>query len=151
MNLQAIAAFVFLFCAVPGALAQDALQGLDTTSDAFTKAEMSRAEIEDALAKLAPDAVLDLTGKSLNGLDLSKMDLHRTILKQARLNKANLAGANLEGVALDQAWGIGADSSSTAPTSRAHTRQRISPTRAWSRRASTGPRSRPGSETRARW
>ena len=46
-------------------LAQN-MMGLDVTSDAFTKSEMTRADIERALAALVPGAVLDLSGRSLN-------------------------------------------------------------------------------------
>ena len=89
-------------------LAQD-MMGLDVTSDAFTKSEMTRTDIERALADLAPGAVLDLSGRSLNGLDLSGLDLRRTKLQSARINKVNLKGANLEGVVLDQAWSLNSD------------------------------------------
>ena len=89
-------------------VAQD-MRGLDVTSDAFTKAEMTRADIEAGLAALGPGAVLDLSGKSLNGLDLSSMDLRRTKLQSARINKVNLKGANLEAVVLDQAWSLKSD------------------------------------------
>ena len=44
------------------------MMGLDVTSDAFTKSEMTKADIERALAALAPGAVLDLSGRSLNGV-----------------------------------------------------------------------------------
>ena len=81
-----------------GATAQSMLDMVDLKSDSFTKAEMSRAEIEGALAKLGADEVLDLRAKALNGLDLSNMDLRRTNLQTARLMGSNLAGANLDGV-----------------------------------------------------
>jgi uncharacterized protein YjbI with pentapeptide repeats len=90
------------------AVAQD-MMGLDVTSDAFTKSEMTRADIEAGLAALAPGAVLNLSGRSLNGLDLSGMDLRRTKLQSARINKVNLKGANLEKVVLDQAWSLNSD------------------------------------------
>ena len=88
--------------------AQD-MMGLDVTSDAFTKSEMTRPDIEAGIAALAPNAVLDLSGKSLNGLDLSGMDLRRTKLQSARINKVNFKGSNLEGVVLDQAWSLNSD------------------------------------------
>lgn len=59
------------------------MMGLDVTSDAFTKATMTRSELEAAIAKLPAGETLDLTGKSLNGLDLSGMDLRRTKLRPA--------------------------------------------------------------------
>ncbi len=91
------------------ALAQDALDGIDLTSENFTKAEMSRAAIENGIAALTGDAKLDLTGKALNGLDLAGLDLTKTDLSQARLNKANLTGANLSGVSLLQVWAVESD------------------------------------------
>ena len=92
--------------------AQDPFQGLDMTSDAFTKAEMTRAEIETAVATQPSGAPLDLSGKSLNGLDLSGIDLHGVVLRAARLNKTNFKGANLEGANLDAVWALEADLSS---------------------------------------
>jgi BTB/POZ domain-containing protein KCTD9 len=50
---------------------------VDFSTDAYNKAEMSRADIAAALTKLEPGEKLDLTGKALNGLDLSNMDLRR--------------------------------------------------------------------------
>ena len=88
--------------------AQD-MMGLDVKSDAFTKSEMTRPDIEAGIAALALNAVLDLSGKSLNGLDLSGMDLRRTKLQSARMNKVNFKGSNLEGVVLDQAWSLNSD------------------------------------------
>lgn len=91
------------------ARAQSMLDMVDLQSDAFTKAEMSRADIEAGLKNLKEGEVLNLWAKSLNKLDLSGLDLRRANLQAARLNGTNLAGANLEGVVLDQAWMIGAD------------------------------------------
>ncbi|MEQ1712572.1 MAG: pentapeptide repeat-containing protein, partial [Hyphomicrobium sp.] len=111
MNLRWIRlASVFAVASFAGhAAAQDMMSGIDLTSDAFTKAEMSRADLEAQLAKLPAGEVLDLSARSLNGLDLSKMDLRRTKLQSARINRVNLAGANLEGVVLDQAWALDAN------------------------------------------
>lgn len=91
------------------AQAQGMLDMVDLQSDAFTKSEMSRADIEAGLAKLKEGEKLNLFAKALNGLDLSGLDLRRTNLQAARLNGTNLKGANLEGVVMDQAWLIGAD------------------------------------------
>jgi BTB/POZ domain-containing protein KCTD9 len=91
------------------ASAQDATQYLDITSDEFTKAEMTRADIEAALAALAPSATLDLSGKRLNKLDLSGMDLTRTKLTSARINGCKLNGANFSAVSLDGAWALKSD------------------------------------------
>ena len=80
--------FALLSAVIAGivpAAAQDMLDMVDLTSDQFTKAEMSRADIEAGLAKLADGQKLDLTGKALNGLDLSGLDLRRTVLQSARL------------------------------------------------------------------
>src|SRR5688572_17112958 len=99
-----------LACAHPHAVAaQDMLRFLDLKSDEFTKADMTRSEIEAALAKVGPDGVVDLSGRRLNGVDLSGLDLRRTKLQAARLNRANLAGCNLDGVTLDQVWALDAD------------------------------------------
>jgi uncharacterized protein YjbI with pentapeptide repeats len=89
--------------------AQDMLQFLDLKSDEFTKAEMTRADVEARLAKAAPGEMIDLSARRLNGLDLSGLDLRRLKLQSARINKTNLKGANLDGVVLDQAWGLDAD------------------------------------------
>jgi uncharacterized protein YjbI with pentapeptide repeats len=102
------AAALAIFAAVPAVHAQD-MTGLNITSDDFTKAEMSRSDVEAGIAALAPGKVLDLSGKSLNGLDLSAMDLRRVKLQSARINKTNFKGANLEGVVLDQAWALNSD------------------------------------------
>lgn len=91
------------------ASAQDLTQYLDLTTDEFTKAEMTRADIEKGIAALAPGAMLDLTGKRLNTLDLSGMDLTRTNLRAARFCNANFKGANLSAVNLDGAWALKSD------------------------------------------
>ncbi len=91
------------------AAAQDMVNALDLTSDDFTKADMSRADIEAGLAKLKAGETLDLSGKRLNGLDLSGLDLTRTRLQAARLNNANLKDAKLDGVVLDAAWALKSD------------------------------------------
>src|SRR6266851_5609152 len=63
---------IMLACAVAhGAAAQDLLRFLDLKSDDFTKADMTRGEIEAALADAGPAGLVDLSGKRLNGLDLS--------------------------------------------------------------------------------
>src|SRR5262245_6921804 len=68
--------------------AQDMLRFLDLKSDDFTKAEMTRTEIEAALAAADATKPLDLSAKRLNGLDLSGLDLRHTKLQAARLNRA---------------------------------------------------------------
>lgn len=89
--------------------AQDPYQGLDMNSDAFTKAEMSRADIETLVVSKKGTDPVDLSGKSLNGLDLSGLDLRGVLLRAARLNKTKLRGAQLQGAALDAVWGLEAD------------------------------------------
>ncbi|MGB8638137.1 MAG: pentapeptide repeat-containing protein, partial [Pseudolabrys sp.] len=105
----ALSAAMFVCVMLGAATAQDMLRFLDLKSDDFTKAEMTRTEIEAALVAADPATLLDLSGRRLNGLDLSGMDLRRTNLRATRLNRANLAGANLGGVTLDQAWALDAD------------------------------------------
>lgn len=85
--------------------AQDTMEGLDLNSPKYTKAEMTRAQIEEQIKS----GHKDFTDKSLNGLDLSGMDLSGAIFRAARLDKTKLAGARLQGAILDQAWAMGAD------------------------------------------
>src|SRR5262245_10272113 len=96
MRLIAFLGFVIL--SAPTAFAQSMTDMVDFSSDAYTKAEMSRADIASALGKLKAGETLDLSGKALNGLDLSKMDLRRVNLQAARLMNADLSNANLDGV-----------------------------------------------------
>ncbi|WP_374546826.1 pentapeptide repeat-containing protein, partial [Rhodoblastus sp.] len=86
---------------------QGMLSGVDLTSSAFTKADLSRADVE-AMIKQGGGA-LDLSDKSLNGLDLSNLNLSGANLRGARLNRAKLAGADLHGAQLDQVWALTAD------------------------------------------
>ena len=85
--------------------AQDLLQHLDLNSDEFTKSDMTRAEIEAAIAA-AGAGVVDLFGKRLNGLDLSGLDLRKAILKAAYINGTNFTDSNLDGAVLDRAWAL---------------------------------------------
>lgn len=105
----AVAAAPLVLATTLPATAQSMLDLVDLKSPAFTQAEMTRGDIEAAIAKLAPGATLDLSAKSLNGLDLSGLDLTRTRLQSTRLNNAKLVKANLAGVMMDQAWALGAD------------------------------------------
>lgn len=84
--------------------AQDMLQGVDLAQPAYSQAELSRADIEKAIAGRPAGVPLDFSGKSLNGLDLSHLDLAGANFRAARLNHANLGGATLDGAILDQAW-----------------------------------------------
>lgn len=93
----------------PAASAQDLSQFIDQTTDDFTKAEMSRSDIEAALAALPAGGVLDLSGKRLNKLDFSGMDLTRTKLTSARINGCNFRAANVSAVSLDGAWALKSD------------------------------------------
>lgn len=88
--------------------AQDMLQFLDLKSDDFTKAEMTRADVQSLIAAKAPGQGIDLAAKRLNGLDLSGLDLTGANLQSARINGANLKGAKLDRAILDQAWGLNA-------------------------------------------
>ena len=111
MKLKAVGRLMLVCVSLAVAKRADAqdLMGLDVTSDAFTKADTTRAAIEAELKALKDGEILDLSGRSLNGLDFSGMDLRRTKLQSTRLNKTNFRGANLEGVVLDQAWALNAD------------------------------------------
>jgi uncharacterized protein YjbI with pentapeptide repeats len=87
-------------------LAQDMLRHLDLSSPKYTSAELTRADIETAIAS---GQKLDFSNKSLNGLDLSGLNLTDANLRAARINKTNFVGAKLKGIILDQAWAVGAD------------------------------------------
>ena len=99
---------VCLFLGVTSASAQDLWQYIDLNSDAFTKADMTRADVEAAITA-AGSAPVDLSGKQLNRLDLSGINLAGANLLAARINGTKLVGANLKGAKLDQAWGLDAD------------------------------------------
>src|SRR5688572_18693622 len=91
------------------ASAQDMLRYLDLKSDDFTKADMTRSEIEAALAAADSTKPADFSARRLNGLDLSGLNFKGAKLQATRLNRANLAGANLDGATLDQAFALDAD------------------------------------------
>ena len=74
-------------------LAQDMLRGVDLTLPAYSRSDYSREEIMALLKAQAPDAPLDLSGKSLNGADLSGLDFSHVNLRAARLVKARLSEA----------------------------------------------------------
>ena len=59
------------------ASAQDMMRHLDLSSPDMVSAEMTRMEVEAALAKATIVAPADFTGKRLSGLDLSGLDLSR--------------------------------------------------------------------------
>ncbi len=104
-RLIAIIGFVIISGAPPLS-AQSMTDMVDFSSDAYTKAEMSRAEIAAAIGKLKPGEKLDLSGKALNGLDLSNMDLRGANLQAARIMRANFSNSNLDGANLDSAWSL---------------------------------------------
>jgi uncharacterized protein YjbI with pentapeptide repeats len=85
--------------------AQDMLRHLDLSSPKYTQSDLTRADMEAAVAAQK----LDFSEKSLNGLDLSGLDLSGANFRAARINKTKFAGAKLKGAILDQAWGIGSD------------------------------------------
>ena len=58
------------------ARAQDLWQYIDLNSDAFTKADVSRADVETAIKAAGAAGGVDFSGKQLNRLDLSGLDLH---------------------------------------------------------------------------
>ncbi len=103
------AAFLTLMLLAPPLRAQDMLQGVDLAQPAYSQSELTRADIEKAIAARPAGATLDFSGKSLNGLDLSHLDLSGTNFRAARLNRTQLRGATLDGAILDQAWLIEAD------------------------------------------
>src|SRR5712672_3362353 len=90
------------------AMAQDMMRGVDLSSPDMVSAEMTRTQVETAIATAAT-APADFTGKRLSNLDLSGLDLSRAILRRAGLNKTKLAGENLDHAILDQAWLLEAD------------------------------------------
>jgi uncharacterized protein YjbI with pentapeptide repeats len=91
------------------ARAGDMLSGVDLTQPAYSRSEMTRADVEALLRRQRAGESLDLSGKSLNGLDLSNLDLSGVNFRAARLVKARLAGAKLDHAILDQAWLLEAD------------------------------------------
>ena len=80
---------VCLFLGVTSASAQDLWQYIDLNSDAFTKADMTRADVEAAITA-AGSAPVDLSGKQLNRLDLSGINLAGANLLAARINGTKL-------------------------------------------------------------
>src|SRR5262245_4163531 len=106
---KALLAAALVACAVPLGSAQEMFRHLDLKSDDFTKADMTRAEIEAALAPADQDKVVDLSGRRLNGLDLSGLDLRRVKLQAARLNRTELAIGRRAGVTPAQARALDAD------------------------------------------
>ena len=91
------------------AVPQDMIRFLDLSSDEFTKADMTRAEIEAALAEAGASGRVDLSARRLNGLDLSALDFGAPGSRRRVLIVLKLTGANLDGVTLDQAWALDAD------------------------------------------
>ena len=91
------------------AMAQDMMRGVDLSSPDMVSAQMTRGDIEAALATAPLAAPADFTGKKLSSLDLSGLDLSGAIFRAARLNKTKLAGATLDRAILDQAWLLQAD------------------------------------------
>ena len=88
------AAFSFSLLAVT-ATAQDMMSGVDLSSPDMVSAEMTRGEVEGALAMTTANAPADFTGKRLSGLDLSGLDLSGAIFRAARLNKTKLARSSI--------------------------------------------------------
>jgi len=60
------------------ATAQDMMRGVDLSSPDMVSAEMTRTQVEAAIAT-ATAAPADFTGKRLSNLDLSGLDLSRAI------------------------------------------------------------------------
>src|SRR5262245_65641213 len=81
----AAAALFSLALAGPPAPAQEMLRYLDLKSEEFTKADVSRAEIEAALAAAGPTGLVDLTGRRRNGPDPAALALRRTELHDPRV------------------------------------------------------------------
>jgi uncharacterized protein YjbI with pentapeptide repeats len=65
------------------ARAQEVMRHLDLTSPDMVSAEMTRADVEAALASHQ----IDFTGKRLSSLDLSGLDLSGVGLRAARLKR----------------------------------------------------------------
>ena len=91
------------------AMAQDMMRGVDLSSADMVSSEMTRGQVEGALAITTANAPADFSGKRLSSLDLSGLDLSGAIFRAARLNKTKLAGAKLDRAILDQAWLLQAD------------------------------------------
>src|ERR1700704_4452868 len=91
------------------AMAQDMMRGVDLSSADMVSAEMTRGQVEGALAITTANAPADFSGKRLSSLDLSGLDLSGAFFRGARLKKTKLAGAKLDRAILDQAWLLQAD------------------------------------------
>src|SRR6202048_92813 len=80
------------------ATAQDMMRHVDLSSPDMVSAEMTRTEVESALARATVAAPADFTGKRLSGLDLSGLNLSNAIFRAARLNKTKFAGTDRKSV-----------------------------------------------------
>ena len=98
-----------LFWPLDRASGQDPMDHVDLTSDAMTKAELTRQELLAILSRATVDGRVDLTSKRLSGLDLQNVDFKGANLRWARLNNTDLRGANLRDAILDSAWLLNAN------------------------------------------
>src|SRR6266536_3018130 len=77
------------------ALAQDLMRHVDLSSREMTSAEMTRGEVEAALASGNAGAPADLSGKKLSGADLNDASLKRASIFAAQMQRAELDRADL--------------------------------------------------------
>ena len=97
--------FFFAFFISKTAFAQDMMSHVDLTSDAMTKAELSREEVISRLKQAtSQNRAADLSNLSLNGLDLSGLDFSNTNFRASNMNQTNFSKSILKGARLDQAW-----------------------------------------------
>lgn len=101
-RLIAIVTAVAAACAAVPSRAQD-MTGLDVTSDAFTKSEMTRSQIEKAISELRPGELLDLEGVVLDQAWALKSDWSGATLKKSSLFATQFGGSKLDGANFSQA------------------------------------------------
>ncbi len=83
-------------------------------TDSPGRADLTAAQVREAMIAATPGHKPSLHGQSLadldlSGLDLSNVDLSGADLRGAKLVGANLTGANLSGARLNLAWIMGAN------------------------------------------
>lgn len=93
----------------PPTHAQDMMAHVDLSSDAMTKAELSRAEIIERLNHArSQNKPADLSNLALNGLNLTGLDFSNVNFRASNMNKTDFSNSIMRGVRLDQAWMLGA-------------------------------------------
>jgi len=96
-RLRAAMVAAFGLVSAAPAAARDMMRSIDLTSPEMTTAEqMTRGDVEAAIAAATSDHPADFSGKSFQGLDLSGLDLFGAVLRADPVNKTQVAGAKLD-------------------------------------------------------